>query len=172
MSVCDGAPTNWTFQHGKPERKWNSAISGVQNVLLVHGHTTVDVDATVWWSGRWSLGQTSATLQSDAPCALRLSMSWKRVNEKRAPPVRVLRIKGLDCWTATSAGYEAECLPGQLLLYYVYGRVSVNKEDILNTGYSWISLPFRFSMLESSIFWCCILNAHKLDKLTNISNRL
>ena len=54
---------------------------------------------------------------------------------------------------------------------YVYGRVSVNKEDILNTGYSWISLPFRFSMLESSIFWCCILNAHNFDKLTNISNR-
>ena len=30
-------------------RQWSSATAGVQNIILVHGHTTIDVDATVLW---------------------------------------------------------------------------------------------------------------------------
>ena len=65
MNVWDSALKKESFQHTRATRRWSSATSGVQNVLLVHRHTTVDVDATVWWPGRWSLGQTTATLQSE-----------------------------------------------------------------------------------------------------------
>jgi len=127
LQIFASLPNLWAFamEHWKIKvsnmgphiREWSSATVGVQNVLLVDGHTTADVDATVWWPGRWSRGQTAATPQSDAPYTLRLSMSWIRVNEKRAPPGNVPGTpdRGLECWAATAAGYEAECLLGQLL---------------------------------------------------------
>jgi len=64
------AREHWKFKVsniGPYLKKWSSATAGVQNVLLVHGHTTVDVDATVLWPGRWYRGQGAATPQPDMP---------------------------------------------------------------------------------------------------------
>src|SRR6218665_2968469 len=52
MSDCDETLKNYSVQHRPLLKKVKysySATAGVQNVLLVHGHTTVDVDATVLW---------------------------------------------------------------------------------------------------------------------------
>ena len=64
------AMEHWKFKVSNIDpylRKWSSATAGIQNVLLVHGHTTVDVDATVLWPGRWYRGQGAATPQPDVP---------------------------------------------------------------------------------------------------------
>src|SRR6218665_3993730 len=52
MSDCDETLKNYSVQHRPLLKKVKysySSTAGVQNVLLFHGHTTVDVDATVLW---------------------------------------------------------------------------------------------------------------------------
>jgi len=80
MNVWDAALKKGSFQHTRATRRWSSATYGVQNVLLVHGHTTLDVDATVWWPGRWSRGQTTATLEETFSRHLFLARSRRRIN--------------------------------------------------------------------------------------------
>ena len=168
MNVWDAALKKGSFQHTRATRRWSSATSGVQNVLLVHGHTTLDVDATVWWPGRWSRGQTTATLEETFSRHLFLARSSRRINAiphswRRSPDLVWLKSGScLTTWSSTGPSNSG---------VHVYGRVSVNKEDILNTRCSWTSPSCGSCMLETSFLQCCISNVHKSDKFTNISKR-